>query len=269
MSDAAAVRAEWATGDYPSVGERLLPAAEAVIAALGPLRDLELLDVATGTGNTALLAARAGARVVGVDLTPELLEVARERARAEGLTVDFLVGDAESLEFEEDRFDRVTSTFGVIFAPRPAVAAGELARVTTPGGVIGLTTWPLDGVAAAMRTELAPIAGVAQPAAPSPGSVPWTTADGIRALFEPRGVETRTERRHDLVWRFADAGEAAAFAERSMAAIQLALPAMEAAGRLDAFRAALRDLFERYGRREDGGLAIPFDYLLTLGTKTG
>jgi SAM-dependent methyltransferase len=269
MSDAAAVRAEWAAGDYPAVGKRLAPAAEALVAELGPLHGAELLDVATGTGNVALAAARAGARAVGVDLTPELLEVARTRASAEGLDADFLVGDAEALEFEEDRFDRVTSAFGVIFAPRPAVAAGELARVTTLGGLIGLTTWPLDGVAAAMRSELAPIAGVAQPVAPSPGSVPWTTADGIRALFEPRGVQTRTERHDDLVWRFADAEEAATFAERSMAAIQLALPAVAAAGRLDTFRAALRDLLVRYGRHDDGGLTIPFDYLLTIGTKTG
>ena len=74
MSDRAAVRAEWSDGDYPSVGERLLPAAEALLERLGPLDGADLLDVATGTGNVALAAARAGARVVGVDLTTELLE---------------------------------------------------------------------------------------------------------------------------------------------------------------------------------------------------
>jgi SAM-dependent methyltransferase len=269
MSDRAAVRAEWAAGDYPSVGERLRPAAEALVAALSPLAGLELLDVATGTGNVALAAARAGARVVGVDLTPELLEEARRRARDEGLEVDFLEGDAEALEFEEDRFDRVTSTFGVIFAPRPAVAAGELARVTTPGGVIGLTTWPLDGVAARMRAELAPLAGVQEPVGPSGGPPPWSTEEGIRELFAPRGVEVTVERRTDMVWRFADADAAAAFAMRAMAAIHRALPAIEAAGRLDLFRDGLRDLFGQWGHEEDGGLAVPYDYLLVLGTKTG
>jgi SAM-dependent methyltransferase len=269
MSDPSAVRAEWAAGDYPSVGERLRPAAEALVAALEPLRGTEVLDVATGTGNAALAAARAGARVVGVDLTPELLEVARERARAEGLEADFLEGDAEALEFEEDRFDRVMSTFGVIFAPRPAVAAGELARVCTPGGTIGLTTWPLDGLAAAMRVELAPLAGIDEPVAPSPGPPPWTTPEGIRSLFEPRGVEVTVERRADLVWRFADVEAAAVFAERSMSAIALALPAIEAAGRIDAFRAGLRALFARWSRDEDSGCVLPLDYLLTIGTKTG
>src|SRR4051812_19685640 len=115
MSDAEAVRAEWTDGDYPSVAQHLRPASEALLHALGSLDGVELLDVATGTGNLALAAARAGAdHVVGVDLTPELLTVAREGAAAEGLNADFLTGDAEALEFEDGRFDVVSSTFGVI-----------------------------------------------------------------------------------------------------------------------------------------------------------
>jgi SAM-dependent methyltransferase len=268
VSDPAAVRAEWSDGDYPSIGVRLRPAAEALIGRLAPLDGAEVLDVATGTGNAALLAARAGASVVGVDLTPELLDIARRRARDEGLYVDFIEGDAEALEFEEDRFDVVVSTFGVIFAPRPAVAAGELARVLTPGGRLGLTTWPIEGLAAAMRGVIARHLPNADPPPPEPP--PWVTAQGLRELFAPRGVHIEVERRDDVVWRFDDAAEAVTFVETSLAGeMRTARLAVDAAGGMPALRADLQALFTEWDTAGGDGLALPFDYLLVTGTKTG
>jgi SAM-dependent methyltransferase len=230
---------------------------------------MDVLDIATGTGNTALRAARRGARVTGIDLTPELLAVARDTADAEGLDVDFLEGDAESLEFEEDRFDQVLSTFGVIFAPRPAVAAGELARVCAPGGAIGVTAWPIDSLAAAIRLRamehLAP-----RPDAGPPPTASWATEDGVRELFAGRGVEVTVVRRTDLSWRFGDVDEAAAFAEHAMGGVRAAIDAARKAGRIDALRTGLRDLFAEWSRPgDDGGILLPFDYLLVTGTKTG
>jgi len=265
VSDPAAVRADWSEGDYPAIAARLAPAADTLLDRLGPLDGAELLDVATGTGNAALSAARRGARVVGVDLTPELLGLGRRAAAAQDLSIDFIEGDAEALEFEEDRFDVVVSTFGVIFAPRPAVAAGELARVLTPGGRLGLTTWPADGLAAAMARTIAAHVPGGGPRRPPP----WTTPEGLRELFDPRGVGLEIERGTDLVWRFADAAEAVAFIDEHLAGeLRAARPAIEAAGRMGALREDLRALFTEWGGGGDG-VALPFDYLLVTGTKTG
>jgi SAM-dependent methyltransferase len=263
MSDAEAVRAEWSDGDYPAVARHLRPASEALLKALGPLEGGELLDVATGTGNLALAAARAGAgHVVGVDLTPELLAVAREAADRAGLDqVDFVEGDAEALEFEEDRFDVVTSTFGVIFAPRAAVAAGELARVLTPGGRLGLTTWPVGSVPAEMAAAVARVVSPAQEPRLAPAA--WATEEGLHELFTPRGVELSIQR-HVLHWRFRDPEAAAAFAFDRVAGMRAA----QRAGtpeQVETLRAEIVALFRE--RADDQG--IPFEYLLVRGIKTG
>jgi SAM-dependent methyltransferase len=267
MSDPQAVRAEWSDGDYPAVGARLRPASEALLHALGPLDGVELLDVATGTGNVALLAAQAGAgHVVGVDLTPELLAVARERADEAGLDqVEFVEGDAEALEFEEDRFDVVTSTFGVIFAPRPAVAAGELARVLTPGGRLGLTTWPTDSVPG----QMAALVGRRMPHRDDSRLVPplWATPEGLHDLFAPRGVDLSIQR-HTLYWRFADAAAAAAFAVDKVAGMRSARRVLGDDG-IAAVRTDLAALYAERGTQVDGGFAVPYDYLLVRGVKVG
>jgi SAM-dependent methyltransferase len=267
MSDAQAVRAEWSDGDYPSVAEHLRPASEALLRALGPLDGVELLDVATGTGNLALLAAQAGAaHVVGVDLTPELLAVARERADEAGLDqVDFVEGDAEALEFEEDRFDVVTSTFGVIFAPRPPVAAGELARVLTPGGRLGLTTWPTDSVPG----QMAALVGRRLPDGDESRLVPplWATAEGLHDLFAKRGIDLSIQR-HTLHWRAPDPETMAAFAVDKVAGMRAARRAIGDDG-MAAVRADLTALFAERGTQEEGAFAVPYDYLLVRGVKVG
>lgn len=268
MSDPEAVRREFGGGDDPAVAARLRPAAEALLRALGPLDGLDVLDVATGTGTVALGAARAGAaHVVGVDVAPELLTAGRRVADAEGLDqVEFLEGDAESLEFEEDRFDVVTSTFGVILAPRPAVAAGELARVCTPGGRIALTTWPVGSTSVAIGATVARFAPGAGPQRLAPP--PWASAEGLRELFDPRGVRLSVRRR-TMRWRFRDPEHAAGFMLEHVAGLRGALEAVEDAGRTDALRAALRGLFAERGRFGARGLSVPFEYLLVIGTKTG
>ena len=140
-------RAIWASGDYPAVAERLVDDVpprhllERVTIEPG----MEVLDIAAGTGNAALRAAALGARVTALDLTPELFERGRRRAAAAGVEIEWVQGDAEDLPFEDGRFDRVLSTFGIQFAPRHAVAAAEALRVTRPGGEIGLINWTPQG----------------------------------------------------------------------------------------------------------------------------
>jgi SAM-dependent methyltransferase len=117
------------------------PAAKLVRHA-GVRAGQRLLDVACGTGVVAVTAARAGANVSGIDITPSLVEHARENARIAGLVIDFQEADAEALPFEDGGFDAVLSQFGHMFAPRPAVAVSEMLRVLKPGGVLAFSTWP-------------------------------------------------------------------------------------------------------------------------------
>ena len=116
-------RRMWSVGDFPDVARTIEPASRAVLEAVSVQDGQRLLDVATGTGNLAIPAALGGAHVTGLDLTPELLEVARARAAEAGVVVEWLEGDAEDLPFPDASFDRVTSAFGAMFAPRHELAA--------------------------------------------------------------------------------------------------------------------------------------------------
>jgi SAM-dependent methyltransferase len=136
----AAQRAGWAHF-APLAVQTTGPAAQLVHYA-GIQAGQQVLDVACGTGVVAVTAARLGARVTGLDLTPQLLEAARDNARTADVAVDFHEGDAEALPFDDGAFDVVVSQYGHIFAPRPDVVTGELLRVLRPGGVIAFSTWP-------------------------------------------------------------------------------------------------------------------------------
>jgi len=118
------------------------PAAARLVKFAGVRAGQNVLDVGCGTGVVAITAARTGARVHGVDLTPELLERARENASIAKFEIDFREGDAEALPFDDGRFDVVLSQFGHMFAPRPSVAIAEMLRVLKPGGTIAFATWP-------------------------------------------------------------------------------------------------------------------------------
>ena len=132
---------EWGVGCYEDTAAQLAAASATAVEALGLSGGEQVLDVACGTGNAALLARRAGAIVTGLDASPRLLEVARERVpRAE-----FVHGDAARLPFEDGRFDAAVSVFGLIFARPGEAAAAEIARVVRPGGRVAITTWPPRG----------------------------------------------------------------------------------------------------------------------------
>ena len=138
-------QATWASGDYHMIGTQILLSSELLIEALDVHAGERVLDVATGSGNAALAAARRGCSVVGLDYVPALLERARMRAAAEGVTADFIEGDAEALPFDDGSFDVVTSVFGAMFAPDQEQTASELARVCRPGGRIGSVAHTPDG----------------------------------------------------------------------------------------------------------------------------
>lgn len=172
----AAQRKGWASF-APLEAITTAPAAK-LVAFAGIKANQRLLDVGCGTGVVAVTAARIGARVSGLDLTPELLAVARENAALAGVEVEWREGDAEALPFEAATFDVVVSQFGHMFAPRPDVAVREMLRVLKPGGVLAFSTWPPElftGRIFALTARFSP--------PPPPGAAPpplWGDPNVIR-----------------------------------------------------------------------------------------
>ena len=176
---------DWGLGEYERTAQRLAPAADVAIAALAPRAGERVIDVGCGTGNAAIVAARAGAIAVGIDLSERLLDVARRRAGAEDLRAEFGVGDAAGLPVSDGSFDAAVSVFGVIFADAEA-AAGELLRVVRPGGRIVVTTWTTDGPTPKVM-DLVRRAFGGEPQAPR-----WSDPAFLRTLFAPHPVSIET-----------------------------------------------------------------------------
>lgn len=141
----AGLKATWMTGDYGYFAKHLEPSAEEFVSRLALAPGSRMLDVACGSGNLAVPAARAGATVTGVDIAANSLKQGRERAKSEGLAVQFDEGDAEQLPYDDAAFDVVVSMFGAMFAPRPELVAAELMRVCRPGGQIVMANWTSTG----------------------------------------------------------------------------------------------------------------------------
>jgi len=141
----ARMKAVWMSGDFGEIARYTTTEAESFVAGLHLPPGARLLDVACGTGNVSLPAARAGAVVTGVDIATNLLAAAKARAEGEGLAVRFEEGDVEELPYRDAEFDAVVSMFGAMFAPRPEQAAAEIARVCRPGGLIAMANWTPEG----------------------------------------------------------------------------------------------------------------------------
>jgi len=184
---------DWGDGEYERTAAQLQPVAEVLVRAAAVRSGERVLDVACGTGNAAVLAARAGARATGVDAAPRLVEVARERAAAEGLEATFQTADAVALPFGDGTFDVALSVFGVIFAAPAERAATELLRVVRPGGRIVLTSWAPEGPIheAGRLVGRAVAAGSGDEPQRQPG---WGDPDALRHLFTPAAVAVRDER---------------------------------------------------------------------------
>ena len=253
-------QATWAAGNYAVVAELLEGVADQCVEAAMITLDVPVLDVATGTGNTAIVAARYGGRVTGLDLTPELFETARRRAGEWGVEVEWVEGDAEALPFEDASFLRVLSTFGVQFAPRHEVVAQELARVCAPGGRIVLCNWCADGLIG----EMYELMGRHLPPAPAFATSPalWGDEEHVRSLLEDRGVTMSFERRSE---RFPFESPAAyiEFFERHSGPTIKAREVLEPQGRWQAAVDEWRGLVERF--YEDGDVVQ--DYLIVTARR--
>jgi ubiquinone/menaquinone biosynthesis C-methylase UbiE len=192
------MKASWMAGDFGQVAKYTADEGAMFIGRLPIRAAMDVLDVACGTGNLAIPAARAGARVTGVDIATNLIEQARERAAAENLTIDFRVGDAEALPFPDASFDMVVTMFGAMFAPRPEVVAAELARVCRPGGMIVMANWTPEGF---VGKSFAVTARLAPPPADIPRPVLWGKEDVVKQRFAAVGWAAQTFRRA-LMFRY-------------------------------------------------------------------
>jgi SAM-dependent methyltransferase len=255
-------RAMWSAGDYPDIARTIEPVAHEVVAAVGVQAGETLLDVATGSGNAALEAARRGARVTGLDLTPELLSAAERRAAAEGLEVAFVEADAQALPFGDGSFDRVTSVFGAMFAPDQARAAAELLRVCRPGGTIAVAAWAPEG----LNGQMFGVLGRHLPPPPEGFRPPilWGAEEVVRELFAGAAEVTcelrpaRDSVRAPTVDAWID------YTERVLGPTVLAKGALEPTGRWAEARADLVALYARHNEADDGSLLAHPTYLLTV-----
>jgi len=245
----------WASGDFAVVAARIVLVAEQLCDSADLHAGWRVLDVATGSGNAAIAAARLGCRAVGIDYVPELLEQGRRRAAAEGLAVELLEGDAESLPFPDASFDAVTSVFGAMFAPDHAQAAAELLRVCRPGGTIALASWTPTGFVGelfqAVGAHVPPPAGV-------PAPMLWGTKGHLRELLgeeiRSMGVTERT-----FTFRFRSPQEFVVFFRSWYGPTVRAFAALddEAAYALEH---DLVELVRRFDRLSGDATAIPATY---------
>jgi ubiquinone/menaquinone biosynthesis C-methylase UbiE len=195
--------AMWASGNYPAVVDQIVQSLGGILVeALNVQSGQRVLDIAAGTGTSALPAARRGAVVTATDLTPELLDVGRAAAAGEGLDVTWQTADAEALPFSEGAFDVVLSCIGVMFAPHHQQAADELLRVCRPGGTIGVLSWTPEGFIGQLFATMKPYAPP-----PPPGASPaplWGQVDHVRDLFGDRVSDLVAQKQMLWVDRFAD-----------------------------------------------------------------
>ena len=245
----------WASGDFSVVAARIVLVAERLVDSADLHAGWHVLDVATGSGNAAIAAARLGCTAVGIDYVPALLERGRQRAAAEGLAVDLLDGDAEALPFPDASFDAVTSVYGTMFAPDHAQTAGELVRVCRPGGVIALASWTPEGfIGELFRTvsgHVPPPAGVSSP-------LLWGTEEHLRDLFGD-AVASLDVRERVFTFRFRSAEELVDFFRVSYGPTLKAFAALDGAGR-DALELDLIALAQRFDRLGGDAVAIPATY---------
>jgi SAM-dependent methyltransferase len=251
-------RAMWAAGDYATLSEYIREVGKHLVERVGVEPGMRVLDVACGTGNAAIPAARAGGDVTGLDLVPELLDGGRTKAAEVGVEVDWVEGDAEQLPFEDGAFERVLSTFGHMFAPRHRQTADEMGRVCREGGAIGICCWTPEGVTgdlfAAMGSYLPPPPDFASP------PLLWGTEDHVREMF-PSARDYEFERRSAMIEWDSVEGWADFFMPRFGPFVTAQAMLGE---RFADLRTDVVEVWTRWNEADGDGLRLPQEYLLSV-----
>lgn len=246
----------WATGDFAIIGWNTAFPGELLCEAVDLRAGHKVLDVATGSGNVALSAARRNCEAVGIDFVPALIERARKRAEAEALAARFEVADCEKIPFADASFDRVTSLYGSMFAPDQESAASELVRVCRPGGKIGMGNWTPDGfwgqTFALIGRYLPPPEGVRPPPE-------WGTEKRLGELFGRSSTGLRINRRSAL-FRYRSNQHWIEVFSTWFGPIMQVLDKLDETGRTG-FLGELDDILNRFNRSGDDSLMVSADYL--------
>ncbi len=268
--DLAAVKAKqqqtWSSGDFHVIAALIQSTAEQLVDSADLHAGMRVLDVATGSGNAAIAAARLGCTVEGADYVPALLERGRLRAAAEGFDIKFVEGDAEALPYADGEFDAVTTIFGSMFAPDHQKAAAELLRVTRPGGTVAVASWTPDGfIGQLFKTvgrHVPPPAGVASP-------ILWGTEAHLREIFG-EGVSSLSVTERTFTWRFTSAHELVDtfrtwYGPTLKAFAALGEAGADAQAALEADIVALATTFDRLGTGD--AIAVPATYLEAIAVR--
>lgn len=257
------LRATWIAGDFGQIAKFYEGEAEEFINRLHLKPGTKVLDVACGTGNLALPAARAGADVTGVDIAPNLVEQARENAKRAGLNVKFDEADAEALPYEDASFDAVLTMFGAMFAPRPELVAAELKRVCRPGGFIAMANWTPNGFIGQMFKT---ISSYVAPPPGMPSPLMWGVEETVRERFG-EGISKLEAKPQNI--KFAFPFSPAEVVEHFRTYYG---PAQKAFGVLDeskqaALRSDLEQLWTANNRATDGTTSVEAEFLEVIATR--
>lgn len=251
------MKSTWMAGNFGEIAKYAAKEGENFVARLGPKPGQRVLDVACGTGNTAIPAARIGANVIGVDIATNLLDQARQRAAEENLSAKFQEGDAEELPFKAAEFDVVISMFGAMFAPRPELVVKELLRVCKPGGLIAMANWTPEGfVGKTFRAT----ANLAPPPPGVPAPVLWGDEKVVRERFST-GVAKLTTERHNVNFKYPFGPEkVVALFREYFGPTKMTYSRLDASGQAQ-FTSTLESLWKEHNQSTDGGTSIESEYL--------
>ncbi|MDQ1640415.1 MAG: hypothetical protein QOF62_3754 [Pyrinomonadaceae bacterium] len=257
------LKATWSAGDFGQIAKSTADGAAEFIERLHLQPGMKVLDVACGSGNLALPAARAGAIVTGVDIAPNLIKQARENAEREALQIQFDEGDAEALPYEDASFDAVVTMFGAMFAPRPELVAAELKRVCKPGGFIAMANWTPTGFVGRMFKT---VANHFPPPAGMPPPILWgvdaTVRDRLRAGFSDIRTNERT-----ITFKFPFApAEVVEHFRTYFGPVQKAFGALDEHGQA-ALRHDLEQLWTGNNSASDGTTEVEAQYLEVLAVR--
>lgn len=251
------IRATWTSGDFGRIAKGYQRGAGEFVARLGLEPGESVLDVACGTGNTALPAARIGASVTGIDIAPNLIAQANSRVAAEGLIITFDVGDVEQMPYTSGSFENIVTMFGAMFAGRPERAASELLRVTQSGGRIAMANWTPTGFIGEM---LKATVRYVPPPSGVPSPLLWGTEDQVQARLGP-GSASLTFARRSITFEYPFGPREVVNLFRLWYGPTLrAFAALDDAGR-DNLRRDLEELWTEHNRADDGTTRVQSEYL--------
>jgi ubiquinone/menaquinone biosynthesis C-methylase UbiE len=257
------MRATWMAGDFGQIARYSAKAAEEFVGRLGIRPGTAVLDVACGTGNLAIPAAKKGAKITGIDIAPNLLDQSRERAAAEGVEAAFEEGDAEQLPYADGAFDVVMTMFGAMFAPRPDRVAAELVRVCRPGGTIAMANWTPEGFVGRMFAAGARFA-------PLPEGVPppvlWGDERIVRERLASGTSEIRTTRRKVTFDFPGDAKDVVQFFRQYFGPTQMAFSRLDAKGQGE-YAAELEKLWRESNEGAGDRTVVHAEYLEVIATR--